>query len=166
MSGTEDPKNTGTEQPGGTQADKSTASDGNEGTSTTVTTFTQADIDKALAADRTQYGRDRKILEEREKAIKAREDTANATQHEIDCFSISKEYKVDPATLKEAADELGITAKEQITALAKRLTGTAGTGGTTQKRPDPGTTIGGSGFDLKTATPDQKLAKGFSDMKK
>jgi hypothetical protein len=147
MDGTEAQKNTGADQTGATQEVKSTASEGNKGTPTTPTTFTQEQLEKEaekrVSAALAKAGRENKALEAREAAIKAREDAANATQHEIDCFNISKEYKLDPAELKAAAGELGLTTPEQLTALAKRLGGMGA--GTTFIRPDSGRNVGGAG---------------------
>jgi hypothetical protein len=104
-------------------------------------TLTQADIDRAVSTALSKAGRETKTLEEREKAVKAREEAAGAAQYEITVFNIARENKMDPASLKEAATELGLTTPEQLTALARRLGGTPSLA--PALKPDSGKTVGG-----------------------
>jgi hypothetical protein len=131
------------------------------------TTFTrdqfEKEAEKRVAVALSKAGRDVKSLEAREAAVKAREDAANATQHEIDVLNIAKEHKIDPAALKEAAAELGLTAPEQIAALAKRLSGTAAGG--EPFKPDSGRTVGG-GPDTSKYSSEQFFEKGLEQLHK
>jgi hypothetical protein len=161
------PANPGAVPAGNTQPNPPPASGDNTATPANPITFTQEqlerEVEKRLAADRTQYGRDKKTLDEREKTIKSREDAANAVQHEIDCFNIARDNKLKPEDLKAAADELGLASKEQIAALAKRLGGTTGTGASFT--PDSGRTTGG-GIDTSKYSSGQFFEKGLEQLRK
>jgi hypothetical protein len=102
--------------------------------------------------------KERQALRKREADLKKREAehaaeiaAANEAKLEITCFEIAQEFDIKPEDLKEAAQELELTTKEQIASLAKRM----GKGEPAQptddkgkkppaKPPDSGKNTGGS----------------------
>lgn len=76
-----------------TSLEKETSLEGSEGTTPNKETFTEAEVDKRIQADRVARGRDAKALETREAVIKAQEDANKAAGLELERMRIETQRK-------------------------------------------------------------------------
>ena len=135
----------------------------------------QADILKlkrelrtAVAAERETLGRERKAFEDERKAHNTEWESkaekikqAEETEWEMTVFDVAKTVEGDAPTLRTAADELGITSKEALEKLAKRLF---------PPKPlvdgEPASLDGRGGTDFSHMTPEEKISYGLAHPKK
>lgn len=130
-------------------------------------TYTEDEYQKALSDALAKAGRTAKDIEGRETAVKAKEEAIaqkekeiHQTNWEIDLFNVAHESGITPEELKETCKELNITTIEQAKTLAQRLTRKGQTG-----KPDSLVTHGAKPSP-SSLTADQKLERGFADLKK
>jgi len=109
-----------------------------------------------------QLKKDRELLEKEKAEHQAEITAAKETQREVLVWQVASDKGVDPMRLKNLSTEFNLQGKEQLEKLAAEI---ASKTEPSKIKTDSGVTSGAR-KDLSSLSPDEKLAKGFEDIKK